>query len=170
MSDTVREHYLDWLRDAHAMEKHKESILIFLAERLNHYVALNKKVDEHIQQTRLHQTALSECIARLGESTSTIKDVTAKLTAFTQSVSSMFASDEVIKNTLALYVLENMAIASYKIILACAESLKDTQTKNVCENLLAHEIVMADWLFETVPQITEAFLLRTNVPGLQAKR
>jgi len=38
---TAIEHYHDWLRDAHAMEKQAESMLSKMSGRLEHYPALN---------------------------------------------------------------------------------------------------------------------------------
>mgnify|MGYP002716823196 CR=1 FL=1 len=53
MTTEAREHLLDWLRDAHAMEQQAEKMLKAQAERLEHYPELkariaNFKVPKHI--------------------------------------------------------------------------------------------------------------------------
>lgn len=56
-------HLVDWLRDAHAMEKQAEKMLKSQAQRLEHYPLLQKRIEEHIDET-LHLNSTNKCSTR----------------------------------------------------------------------------------------------------------
>jgi ferritin-like metal-binding protein YciE len=167
---TPQENLLDWLRDAHAMEQQAEKMLKAQSERLEHYPELKARIDQHIQETLNQQKLVDGCLARLGGSSSTLKDVTGKLMAFGQAVGGSMMSDEVIKGAMAGYVFENVEIATYTLLIAAANAAGDAQTQAACEQILPQEQAMADWLLEHLPKLTEAFLLRSASPDLEAKK
>ena len=43
---------VDWLRDAHAMEKHAEQVLSNSASRIENYPELKAQIERHLQETR----------------------------------------------------------------------------------------------------------------------
>lgn len=167
---TPQENLLDWLRDAHAMEQQAEKMLKAQSERLEHYPKLKARIDFHIQETLGQQKLIEECLSRLGGSSSTIKDMTGKLMAFGQAVGGSLMSDEVIKGAMAGYVFENVEIASYTVLISAAKSAGDTLTQTACEEILPQEQAMAEWLLEHLPELTEAFLVRSGDPELEAKK
>ena len=65
---------VDWLRDAHAMEKQAEQMLSNTAKRIEHYPELKSKIETHLDQTRRQAELVKGCLERHGESTSTLKD------------------------------------------------------------------------------------------------
>lgn len=75
-----------------------------------------------------------------------------------QSLSGVFAGDEVMKGSLASYTFEHMEIASYGILIAAANALGESQVARVCEQNLQEEEAMAKWLKDHVPGTTEQFL------------
>lgn len=167
---TPQENLLDWLRDAHAMEQQAESMLKAQSKRLEHYPELKARIDEHIQETLGQQELIDECLSRLGGGSSTIKDMTGRLMAFGQAVGGSLMSDEVIKGAMAGYVFENVEIAAYTVLIAAARTAGDSETLAACERILPQEIAMAKWLLEHLPQLTEAFLVRSEDPELEAKK
>lgn len=167
---TPQENLLDWLRDAHAMEQQAEKMLRAQSERLEHYPKLKARIDQHIEETLSQQTLVDGCLTRLGGSSSTIKDITGKLMAFGQAVGGSLMSDEVIKGAMAGYVFENVEIASYTVLIAAAEAAGDMETKAACEMILPQEIAMAEWLLQHLPELTEAFMIRSADPDLEAKK
>ncbi|MHC8404281.1 ferritin-like domain-containing protein [Pseudomonas sp. TMB3-21] len=167
---TPQENLLDWLRDAHAMEQQAENMLTAQSKRLEHYPELKARIDQHIQETLGQQKLIDECLARLGGDSSTIKDMTGKLMAFGQAVGGSLMSDEVIKGAMAGYVFENVEIAAYTVLIAAAKAAGDKQTLVACERILPQEIAMAEWLLEHLPELTEAFLVRSEDPNLEAKK
>lgn len=166
----AKEHLLDWLRDAHAMEQQAEKMLRAQSERLEHYPQLKARIDDHIEETLWQQEQLEGCITRLGGSTSLLKDLAGKLMAFGQAVGGMAVSDEVVKGAISGYVFENLEIASYTVLITAAEAAGDLETQEVAEAILPQEQAMADWLLEHLPEVTEAFLSRSAAPDVTAKR
>ncbi|AZE53895.1 MULTISPECIES: ferritin-like domain-containing protein [Pseudomonas] len=167
---TPQENLLDWLRDAHAMEQQAEKMLKAQSERLEHYPQLKARIDQHIEETLGQQQLIDQCLARLGGSSSTLKDMGGKLMAFGQAVGGSLMSDEVIKGAMAGYVFENMEIASYTALIAAAKEAGDSETQAACEKILPQEIAMAEWLLEHLPELTQAFLRRSADPDKEAKR
>ncbi|VEF11408.1 Domain of uncharacterised function (DUF892) [Pseudomonas fluorescens] len=167
---TPQENLLDWLRDAHAMEQQAEQMLKAQSKRLEHYPQLKARIDQHIEETLDQQKLIDECLQRLGGEASTMKDLGGKLMAFGQAVGGSMMSDEVIKGAMSGYVFENMEIASYTVLIAAAQAAGDTQTQKVCEKILPQEVAMADWLLKHLPQLTEAFLVRSADPDKEAKK
>lgn len=51
------EHYHDWLRDAHAMEKQAESMLESMASRIDNYPELRARIEQHLSETKNHVQA-----------------------------------------------------------------------------------------------------------------
>jgi ferritin-like metal-binding protein YciE len=170
MTTDYKANLLDWLRDAHAMEQQAESMLKAQAQRLENYPTLKARIEQHLEETMGQQRLLDGLITGLGGSTSAMKDLAGKITAFGQGISGMFMSDEVVKGAMSGYVFENMEIASYTVLIAAADAAGDTETRSVCEQILTQEVEMAKWLLEHLPEITQAFLARDVAPGVQAKR
>jgi len=140
------------------------------SERLENYPQLKARIDEHIEETLGQQQLIDECLTRLGGSASTLKDVGGKLMAFGQAVGGSLMSDEVIKGAMAGYVFENMEVASYTVLIAAAKAAGDAETQAACEKILPQEVAMAQWLLAHLPELTQAFLQRSEAPDTQAKR
>lgn len=157
MSD-FREHFIDWLRDAHAMEEQAETMLNGMKDRIKDYPQLQTRVKQHLEETRQQQTQLKTCIKRLDASTSGIKDLAGKAVALGQVMSGFFVEDEVVKGIISFYVFEQMEIACYTTLITAAEKVGDIETRQVLEGILQQELAMADWLMENIPLITMAYL------------
>jgi len=166
----AREHLLDWLRDAHAMEQQAEQMLKAQAARIEHYPELKARIEQHIEETLGQQALLEGCITRLGSSPSRLKDTMGKVAAMGQAIGGMVASDEIVKGSMAGYVFEHMEIASYRTLIAAAEALGDQETRAACERILVEEEAMARWLQDHLPDVTRQFLERADTPGATAKK
>ena len=166
----ARDHLIDWLRDAHAMEQQAEQMLSAQKSRLENYPKLRTRIEKHIEETQGQKALLERTLTRLGSEPSTLKDIGGKLMAFGQAVGGMTVSDEVVKGAMTGYVFENVEIAAYTVLIAAAKAAGDVETQKACEEILPQEIAMADWLKEHLPELTQAFLDRAETPGLEAKR
>lgn len=164
------EHYHDWLRDAHAMEKQAESMLESMASRIDNYPDIRARIEQHLTETQHQITLLEEILDRNNISRSVIKDSMSKMVAFGQSVGGMFPSDEIVKGAISGYVFENFEIACYTSLLAAAKKAGDLTSVPVIESILAEEQRMADWLLSHIPDTTEQFLLRSDADGVEAKK
>ena len=163
-----QERLVQWMRDAHAMEKQAERIMETEANRIENYPELKAQLERHLKETRQQAERLSRRLEQLDGGTSTTKDVMAKMMGFAQGMSGLFAGDEVLKGSLANYAFEHMEIASYKMLIAAAEQIGDTESKRVCEQNLREEEAMANWLDEHMGSVTRQFLARESV-GATAK-
>ncbi len=165
-----KDRLLQWLRDAHAMEEQAETMLNGLLSRLESYPELRERINQHVGETKGQAARLRTCLEQLGEDTSTLKDAGGKLLAMAQSLSGVFAGDEVMKGSLASYTFEHMEIASYTILIAAAESLGETEVARACEQNLREEEAMAEWLKNKLPATTQQFLARSESDSDYAKR
>lgn len=159
--------YVQWLRDAHAMEEQALTMLESLARRLEHYPELKARLQQHITETKSQREKLGRCLERHGGS-STIKDTAGKLTAMMQGLSGLFVGDEVVKGAMASYAFEHFEISSYRTLIGAAGAVGDLETKRVCEEILKEEEAMATWLSDHLPQLAERFLEREEA-GVEAK-
>lgn len=166
----LHENYLDWVRDAHAMEEQAETMLKGMAGRLEHYPALEARIKQHIEETKEQQRLVESVIKRFDSSTSTFKDLAGKATALGQSMGGIFASDEVVKGAISGFVFENLEIASYTALIAAAKAVGDSEGERIFQQILAQEKAMAAWLEEHLPEVTQQFLVRSKAPHTVAKK
>lgn len=164
----MEERLLEWLRDAHAMEKQADTMLTSMAQRIENYPELRSRIEQHIGETRAQARMLETCIHRRGGDTSTVKDLAAKFVAMGQGLSGLFVDDEIVKGAMASYTFEHMEIASYKVLIATAEAVGDSETVAVCQRILRQEQDMADWLSENLAAITATYLHRAERPHATA--
>ncbi|HEV7736961.1 MAG TPA: DUF892 family protein [Chlamydiales bacterium] len=164
------ERRMQWLRDAHAMEKQAEKMLSALASRIESYPQLKKKIKSHLGETKEQAERIESCIERRGGDTSILKDAGAQLLAMAQGFSGIFAGDEVMKGSLASYTFEHMEIASYRILIAAAKEVGDEKTARVCRKILGEEEAMANWLAENIEPLTREYMKRDEKDLVGAKR
>jgi len=170
MATTYEENYLDWVRDAHAMEKQAESMLEKMAGRLEHYPDLKARIEQHIEETRQQQTLIQSVIDRHNTSNSTFKDVMGKMAATGQAMGGMFADDEVVKGAISSYAFEHFEVACYTSLIAAAQLVGDQEGARIFEQIREQEIAMAEWALNHIPDVTEQFLVRDAAPGVEAKK
>lgn len=159
MSDP-RELLIDWLRDAHAMERHSGHLLQAQAKRLAQYRTLALRLEQHLKETRRQQRALEDCLERLGSSASATKDLAGSISAAAHTLVTMAAADETVKSAIAGYVFAQFEVAAYTSLFAAAHRAGDIQAQHACERLLHQEEAMAQWLLGTLSGLTRAFLVR----------
>jgi ferritin-like metal-binding protein YciE len=152
-----KDHLLSWLRDAHAAEEQAVTMLSNTASRIENYPELKVRFEQHHAETKRHSERIKQCLERHGSGPSMIKEAGTKMIGLGQALSGIFTSDEVMKAVLACYTFEQMEIASYRILVAAARHLGDTETQRVCEEILQEELAMAKWLEEHLEEITEKF-------------
>ena len=166
----AKEHFFDWLRDAHAMEEQAETMLTAMEGRLEHYPELRTRIAQHIHETRHQAERLNHRMQDLGVDTSLMKDLTGKFMATMQGFSGAMASDEVVKGAMFSYAFEHMEIAAYRNLIGAATILGDTRTAQICEEILAEELAMAKWLEDHMGEVVTQFLTRARIDPAAAKR
>jgi ferritin-like metal-binding protein YciE len=158
MANSCKEDVCDWLRDAHAMEKQAEQLFSGQADRLEDYPGLRTRLESELNYIKKHQALLASRIEALGSSTSVIKDTAAKLVGAAQNASGLVVTDDPVKAILALHTFTQMAVGSYKILVAAAEAISDQETKGICQTILVHTETRAAWMETELDTVTKKFL------------
>lgn len=152
------EHICDWLRDAHAMEQQAEKLFIGQSERLKNFTELSIKLRDELTFINANQILLTGLIKTLGSSPSIFKDSVAKFVAFEQNMSGILMSDEPVKGILALHTFTQMAVGSYKILVAAADASEEADIKKTCETLLASSERRAAWIEKELNSVPRTFV------------
>jgi len=158
----IQRTYLSWLRDAHAMEEQALTMLRSMSGRLEGHEALRARIEQHIAETERQEEALRLLLERDG-STSVLKDLAGTIAAKGQALGGIFASDEVIKGTMAAYTFEHMEIASYAVLIAAARFIADDEAVPIYQQILEEEQSMADWLRANIDETTDRYLRRLDL-------
>jgi ferritin-like metal-binding protein YciE len=159
---------LKWLRDAHAMESSAEQILEKQVKRTKDHPELHNRISQHLDETRSQKKRVMQCIERLDGDTSTLKEMVGKFSGAMQAFGAAGADDELVKACISDYAFESMEIASYRSLIATAEAYNEPEIRKVCEEILAEEIEMANWLENNITEVTRMHLSKMGV-SVQAK-
>jgi ferritin-like metal-binding protein YciE len=144
--------YMAWLNDAYGMETALVQVLQNHVKDAQDHPQMHAKIQEHLDKTRQHAELVKGCIERRGGSTSALKTGMSNLMGIMQGMSTGAAEDELVKNGITDYAAENFEIASYNALITAAQDLGDTQTASVCQQILADEQDMANWLAQHLPE------------------
>lgn len=146
-----RETLIAWLNDAYAMERALVPILENHAKDAKNHPEAQARIEEHVEQTRRHADLVKACVERLGSSTSAIKTGMGSLFGMLQSISTGAAGDEMVKNGLLDFGVENFEMACYRALVAAAEDYGDIEIARVCQEIMLEEQEMAGWLNQQLP-------------------
>ena len=165
----MQDHFLIWLRDAHAMENQAIAMIRAQIKRIENYPDFRARLERHLAETEDQAARLKALLDRYPGGASTVKDLAARIAATTQGVGGLLAGDEIIKAAKATYAFEHAEIAHYRVLAAAADELGDTEAKTVFEEIMEQERAMAEWLDHHLDVVTRIYLMRDE-RDLQAKR
>lgn len=159
---TPREHLIDWLRDAYAMEIQAEKMLTSMETRLEDYPVLKARLGLHLAETRTQAEQVESCLHQLDADTSIIKTSLGAVTGLFQAWSGVLASDEVVKGTVFGAAFEYFEIINYKILIAAAEAAEELAIAAILRVNLRQEEEMAAWMESNLPTVLKQFLLTSD--------
>lgn len=165
---TPHEHLVHWLRDAYAMEHEALEMGKRQAERIENYPELAARIALHVEETQGQIEKLEKCFALLDTSPSTMKSAMGKIGGNLHAFTSAMSADEIVKNSMSSYAFEHLEIGSYKILIAAAQQAGQQQIAKYCEEILAEEQAMADWLENHLAETTARYLQR-DAEDIRAK-
>lgn len=148
-----------WLRDAYAMEQGLVPVLNNHAKDAEDQPEVRARIERHVSETDNHAERVRQCLAELGEQPSLLKSATGKLAGLIQAPMSSMARDEGVKNILTDYAAEHFEAACYRALANAARSAGYPRIADVCTEILAEELAMAQWLESQLPKAVEAHLL-----------
>jgi len=166
----ARERLMQWLRDAHAMEKQAETMLSGMESRIENYPQLRKRLAQHMKETQHQTQRLADVLGEQGSANSGLKDMAASVVQMGQALATSMAGDEVMKGVLAGFAFEHYEIGSYRILIAAAEVLGEPDISRVCRENLREEEDMGQWLSANIDPITAEYLERERRGSERAKR
>ncbi|MFV3131339.1 ferritin-like domain-containing protein [Niveispirillum sp. KHB5.9] len=155
---TPREHLIDWLRDAYAMEVQAEKMLSNTADRLEDYPALKARLQQHVVETRNQASQVEQCLHQLNADTSMLKTGVGAITGIAQAMSGIFASDEVVKGAVFGAAFEYFEIINYKALITTAQAAGEAGIAAVLERILEEELAMAEWMEDNLPAVLRQYL------------
>ena len=160
MAYSQREILVTGLKNAYALESHAADVTENQASRLGDYPELQRRVQQHHEETLGQRDRLGECLSQLGESPSNLKESVLRLVGNLQTMFHATADDEVLKGTFASVSLEHYEIAAYRSLIAMAEACSERSVAEVCRQNLREEEAMAEFLDRNIEQVTRAYLAK----------
>jgi len=149
---------IDWLRDAHAMERTSVDNLDRLADRFSRHPELAVRFREHWRESLSQVVALEVCLKKCGSDTSTFKDLASRFVGIAQAYAGAISPDEPVKDCLAAYASIHLQIATYVSLRAAGLELAEPEIVRMCDEHLQHERAMAGWLEQQITEVTLEFL------------
>ncbi len=162
MASSIKDIYVDGLRNAHALEAQAAQLLERQVERLENYPAMVARMREHIEESRTQQKRLEQILKRLGTSHSSLKDMGAGLMGNMAALAHTPSQDEVLKNTFANYAFEHYEIASYRALIEMAQAAGDQESITLLRQTLQEEEKMAQWIGDHLPETVNTYVSRTT--------
>lgn len=154
--------YLDWLHDAHAMEKHAESLLQAATLRLEDFPLLQARMKQYTQQTCEQQQQVKDVLKRYDSNWSALKDALGRMSAVGQAASDMLRDEEGVRIAVSSYVFCNYKVATYTALLAAAQQAADSKGTKTFQLILQDEIQMAEWLLHQLPDVANEAILHST--------
>lgn len=164
----TQDELIDWLRDAYAMEKAMEIALKNQMDSDETLQPLRDLFEIHHAETQRHALAVEGCLKSLGSNTSTVKTTVAAAIETLKSLGSSFAKDAGVKAMLASYAAEHFEIGCYLALAAGARNLGMPDIAKTCDEILADEKRMADWLEANITNAVTSYLKDVEPEGAEA--
>jgi ferritin-like metal-binding protein YciE len=156
MAEANHEIVLTWLNDAYNVENALVHVLDRHAKEAKGFPDMEAKLAEHLAQTRRHAELVAGRITALGGAPSTHKDRWSGVLTPLENLFAGSADEEsLLKNSISDYASENFEIATYRAIITAAQDTGDTDTVQVCQQILGDEQAMARFLDERMPAFVD---------------
>jgi ferritin-like metal-binding protein YciE len=155
--DDLESQLKSYLRDAHAIES--QSIqLLEAAPKLGGSGELDRIYEEHLAESRNHQTRIRERLEAHGASPSRFKDLAMRAGAINWGTFFGGHPDTPGKLACFAFAFEHLEIGGHEQLKRVAERAGDTQTAGVVEQILAEERAAASKLAAAFDTATDAAL------------
>ena len=157
MSDTVEQHLVRYLSEAHAMEK-QALVLLSRGARIVGDEEVARIFRAHRLQTEEHARYVAERLEAHGRTPSKVRDAALQATAASLGLAVQAAPDTPIRLATAAFAFENLEIAAYRLIGDLARRAEDAGTVAVVERILEEEEAAAQLVAGAFPRMVELTL------------
>ncbi|MDQ4142524.1 MAG: ferritin-like domain-containing protein [Actinomycetota bacterium] len=162
MAGELREKLVEYVQDAHAMEKNSLTMMNSML-RTTTDPEMRELLEHHVQETEQHQARLRERLDALGEGTSTVRDTGALLGSVFKGLLDQLRAEKPSKNARDGYVTEHLEIAAYELLERLAARAGDEATAEVARLNLQDEKAMADKLANTWDKVIDLTLQEEGI-------
>jgi ferritin-like metal-binding protein YciE len=162
MTTTAKDTFHAGLRDAYAMEMQAKDMMANQAKRLEDYPKLRERAQQHERETDEQIKRLERCLAQVGDSPSTFKNLATRTAAAFQGAMHGMVSDEVIKDTLTGFAFEHFEIAAYRQLITMAVTLGENDIAEALQPSLEEEEEMAEWISDNMDHTVRTFMQRAD--------
>jgi ferritin-like metal-binding protein YciE len=150
-----------WLRDAHAMEAEAAAVLTRQSRRMQGHPDLKARFELHLRETHAQRQRLEAHLERRPRLTGEFGK------AEGEDTEEAMDNDEMLKFATDFYVSKYREIATYRVLLAAAEAIEDSEMAQLCEEMLWVEDAMAAWLRVKLPELVRDCLLHDDSPAVR---
>lgn len=157
MPDT-RDIMLDWLRDAHAMERASIDNLKRQVDHLDHYPDIRAKFQQQLELTKVQEDRIDKALEVMGADKSSIKDAITRFAGQAQALLAGSSADEVVKQATTTLAYEQWEIANFRALATAAQHEGEVSMASMFEEMATEKEEMADWLADAIPDITRRYL------------
>ena len=155
MNNKQEDALVTWLNDAYAMEQTLQETMERQVGHMKGMPDAQKKIRQHIEQTKDQAQRVKGCIEELGGKVSHTKSALANMMGAVGGMSTGPAKDTALKDALMSYGAENFEIASYKSLAEAARQLGHENIASTCEGIMHEEEQMAKWVEQQLPKMTQ---------------
>lgn len=157
MAET-RDIMLDWLRDAHAMERASIDNLQRQVNHLEHYPDIRAKFQQQLELTQRQEDRIDDALEIMGADKSSLKDAVTRFAGRAQALLAGSMSDEVVKQATTTLAYEEWEIANFRALAVAAQHEGEETMASMFEEMAEEKEEMADWLADAIPDITRRYL------------
>lgn len=158
MAETTRDIMLDWLRDAHAMERASIDNLKRQVDHLENYPDIRSRFQQQLELTQRQENRIDEALAHMGADKSSIKDAITRIAGQVQAMMAGTSADEVVKQATTTLAYEEWEIANFRALAAAAQHENEPNMAMMFEEMAEEKEEMADWLADAIPDIARRYL------------
>ena len=169
---TTQDELIDRLSDIYALGKTLETALTKLSDNPSHCPAIRKQAAQHSGETRRHAEAVATFLKQLGtDPAALMKTMKTPGTGMDlmKSPGTALVRDERIKEVLTVLVTEHFEIACHTILRKRASQLGLLEVVRICDQIVAEEKRMVNWLQQNMPPIFAAYLAQDKETEAEEK-
>ncbi|MFZ5780928.1 MAG: DUF892 family protein [Pseudomonadota bacterium] len=165
--EEARSLFVVGLRNIHGTARQCRTMVQAQESRVESYPNVKAKLQAHLREKDAQLQRIESILDSLGESTSTMKDVTGTVMGAGSSMMAAAADDEIIKASFTTYGLANFEAASYEMLLTMGEAAGVTEALPPLQQSLSEERAMAAFLAENL-RATGLQFMQLRTEGRQA--
>ncbi|HEY9720414.1 MAG TPA: DUF892 family protein, partial [Oscillatoriaceae cyanobacterium] len=159
---------MGYIEDAWAMENQIAQVLEGQIKDLESFPEFQTRIRQHLEETKLHRKRMAERLSAYGRQpterlTSEIKGVVGGLLGMATGALQGMRADTLAREVRDDFVTENLEVAAYTMLIACARAFGDDETVQAAEANLREDIQMQRWLAD---RLSDAALLSLDQQGI----